>query len=34
VPGVLPFELPSGVSPVAVQLREKVGSAGVRVPLS
>jgi uncharacterized protein DUF4352 len=34
VPGVLPFELPSGVSPVAVQLREKVGSPGVRVPLS
>jgi uncharacterized protein DUF4352 len=34
VPGVLPFELPSGVSPVAVELRESVGSAGVRVPLS
>jgi hypothetical protein len=34
VPGVLPFELPSGVSPVALELREKVGSAGVRVPLS
>jgi hypothetical protein len=34
VPGVLPFELPSGVSPVAVQLRERLGSTGVRVPLS
>ncbi|MFI6076544.1 DUF4352 domain-containing protein [Actinoplanes sp. NPDC051343] len=34
VPGALPFELPSGVSPVAVELREKVGSAGVRVSLS
>lgn len=34
VPGVLPFDLPSGVSPVAVELREAVGSAGVRVPLS
>lgn len=34
VPGVLPFEMPSGVAPVAVQLREKIGSAGVRVSLS
>jgi hypothetical protein len=34
VPGVLPFDLPPGVSPVAVELRESVGSAGVRVPLS
>jgi len=34
VPGVLPFELPAGVAPVAVQLRERIGSAGVRVPLS
>jgi hypothetical protein len=34
VPGVLPFDLPSGVAPVAVQLRDKLGSAGVRVPLS
>jgi hypothetical protein len=34
VPGVLPFELPPGVAPVALELREKVGSAGVRVPLS
>jgi hypothetical protein len=34
VPGVLPFEVPPGVSPVALELREKVGSTGVRVPLS
>lgn len=34
VPGVLPFELPPGVSPVAVELRERLGSTGVRVPLS
>jgi hypothetical protein len=34
VSGVLPFDLPSGVSPVAVELREAVGSTGVRVALS
>jgi hypothetical protein len=34
VPGVLPFELPPNVTPVAVELHESVGSAGVRVPLS
>jgi Domain of unknown function (DUF4352) len=34
VSGVLPFEMPAGPPPVALELHESVGSPGVRVPLA
>ncbi len=34
VSGVLPFEMPAGPPPIALELHESVGSPGVRVPLS
>jgi hypothetical protein len=34
VSGVLPFEMPAGTPPIAVELHQSVGSPGARVPLS